>query len=93
MKHVLTLVLTAALLAGCASERVIDGHTYEPYGLINEETKSPNVQYRMSKGNVLWSIFMFETLIIPAWLIGFELYEPVDMKAPSVVVQSDGGTR
>lgn len=90
MKQILTLLLTAALLAGCASEKVIDGHTYEPYGLFNEETKAANVQYRISKGNVLWSIAGFETLIIPVWLIGFELYEPVDSK-PQPAHAADGG--
>jgi hypothetical protein len=91
MKQILTLLLTAALLAGCASEKVIDGHTYEPYGLLNDETKAPNVQYRINKGNVIWSIVLSETIIVPVWLIGFELYEPVDAKPQPARTQVDGG--
>ncbi len=54
---------------------------YPTYGLFNESTdKSRNVCYKISIGNVVWSILLFETVIAPIYFIGFSLYNPVRMK-------------
>lgn len=80
------LLLTAALavsiaLASCADSRVIDGKRYEPYGIANkEEHKDPDIVYRMDAWSVVFSVVFVETLIVPVYIIGWKLWEPVKAK-------------
>lgn len=83
MKRINSVVVAAvlaatALVSGCASDKVIDGVQYEPYGLLNkDEVRKPCVQYKLSKGNVVWSVLLVESVAVPVWLLGFAAYEPV----------------
>lgn len=53
----------------------------EPYGLFDkDEYQMDTVYYRVSKGNVVLSIIFSETIIVPVWLIGFDLYYPDRLK-------------
>ena len=67
-------------LTGCASEKVIQGKTYQPYGLIDTDKRDPNVSYRTSVGAIVLSILFFETALVPIVALGFFLYEPVELK-------------
>lgn len=73
MKTVAVLLL-ALFLTGCAQSKRLDGVLFEPVGLAEE--KHPCVAYEVSIGNVIWSVFLFQTIIVPVWLIGWDLYEP-----------------
>jgi len=54
---------------------------FRPFGLFNkDEMKNPQVQYRISTGNVVWSVIFCETIIVPVYLVGWYLYEPVGPK-------------
>lgn len=74
------IVTSLAILTGCAEPRKLngDGVEYPTYGMLNEASnRSDSVCYRMSVGNVILSVIFSETVVIPVYLIGFSLYEPV----------------
>ena len=54
---------------------------YPTYGLFNENTaKSDKVCYEISIGNVVWSIILIETIVMPVYFIGWSLFNPVAVK-------------
>ncbi len=79
MKTWISILLVCSLLAiGCSSDKVINGRTYEPIGLLDDKDKC--IRYRVVAGNIFWSIIFSETIIVPIYLIGTSIYEPVDIK-------------
>jgi len=48
--------------------------------LANIDEMNPKVYYRVSAGNIVWSILCSETLLVPVILTGWYLWEPVDLK-------------
>lgn len=87
MKNLLIILMTVLILTSCAESQtfIIDGEEtiVEPYGWANKQVhKNDSVVYEVSVGNVVWSILGFETIVIPVWLSGWELYEPVRLKTP-----------
>lgn len=87
MKRTIALITAAALLlTGCGSPKILNvegGKTreYPTYGLFNQNTsKSENVCYELSVGNVVWSIILVETIIFPVYFIGFSIFNPVRAK-------------
>lgn len=85
----LGLLLSIAMFTACADSKEFTdsaGQTFtaEPYGWANADAqKIDTVVYQVSVGNVVWSVIGIETIIIPIWLTGWELYEPVRLKTPS----------
>jgi len=80
---VLLLVMTTLSLsiAGCGDQMTIKGVTYPTYGVLNEdENKNPNVVYRVSMSNVIVGIIFSETIIVPVYIIGWDLFEPIGLK-------------
>lgn len=85
MKRTVTMLLVCALfsfsLAGCGSNRTINGVTYGTYGLFNvNEKKNPDIQYELIVGNLIWGIVLVETIVAPIYFFGFSLFEPVGPK-------------
>ena len=83
MKKVMVLILVVSLLviSSCASRKNIEGKTYDTYGLFNEKARrNPNIEYEVSVWSVIWSIVMVETIVVPVYCIGFDLYQPVCSK-------------
>jgi hypothetical protein len=75
------LLLGLALLSGCADSHTINGKEYKPYGVVNEQTvKSDDVTYEISMGSVFVAIAFSETVIMPVYVVGWDLYEPVAAK-------------
>jgi hypothetical protein len=75
------LVVMSFVLSACGQPLTTSTKTYPTYGLLNEGgSKSKDVCYEMSVGNVVWSIILVETIIAPIYFIGFSLYNPVRMK-------------
>lgn len=90
------LLLISMIFIGCADEKTfylndpiktaMSGDTIraihaEPYGWANYEArKDKNVVYEVCLGNVIWSVIGIETIFIPVWLSGWQLYEPVELK-------------
>lgn len=75
------LIVLSLALSGCGQPLTMGTKTYPTYGLFNESTdKSKDVCYKISVGNVIWSIILVETIIAPIYFVGFSLYNPVRMK-------------
>lgn len=82
MKKLISLFLVLMILSSCADDKVLcingEQKVVEPYGWGNiHEKKVEGVVYDLSVGNVVWSVILCETIIVPIWLTGWELYEPV----------------
>ena len=84
------LLLSIILLSSCADSKTFkraDGTKFvaEPYGWANyQSNKIDGVIYEACVGNIIWDILTIETIIIPVWLTGWELYEPVDYVEPNI---------
>ena len=53
----------------------------ESYGLFNEDVyKNKNVVYEVSAESVIFSIIFSETIIVPVYFVGYDLYQPVKVK-------------
>ena len=86
---ILIISLVMASFFGCAHKKEFSyfsesgekiTEVVKPYGFINKETMDPNIEYELSVGNVVWSIILCETIIVPVILLGLYLYEPVEEK-------------
>jgi hypothetical protein len=60
--------------------KVRECHTYIPYGLANKEEENPKIHYEINTGTVIWSVLLSETIVVPVLLLGWYLYEPVDVR-------------
>lgn len=68
----------ATLLSGCNNEKTIDGVTYPTYGLFNTEAnKNSDIVYEVSPGSVIVAVIFIETGIVPIYIIGWDLFQPV----------------
>jgi predicted small secreted protein len=84
-KAIAVLVAASFLLTACAYPRTICGVTYDTYGAIDAvEKHNPKIEYRISVGNIIWSVIFLETIIVPIWLMGFNLYYPVGPKSSAI---------
>jgi hypothetical protein len=83
MKKIVTLLLMSViLLTSCADKKTIDGVTYRPYGLLNEETcKNDSIQYRVSGWAFASGVVFCELLVPPIYVFGYNLWEPVGKKS------------
>lgn len=82
MKNFLKSVLIAATVAGMAvglsgcGNGQVQGVEYKSYGFVNEESvKNPNVHYEISASSVIWGIILSETIVIPLYIVGWDLYK------------------
>ena len=72
------LIGAAALLAGCDNNKNIEGKNYPVFGIANQEAqRDPNVIYEISAGSVIWGIILCETIVVPVYIIGWDLWQPV----------------
>ncbi len=82
-KLIIILFFSIVLFASCAKSKTFQISEYEylkaePYGWVNmDANKIDGVVYQVNAGNVIWSIIAIETVIIPVWLTGWKLFEPV----------------
>lgn len=75
------LAVIGMILTGCGQPRILGGKYYPTYGVLNESSsRSKHVCYEVSFGNVIWSFILIETVVFPAYFIGFSLFNPVRMK-------------
>ena len=73
------------ILTSCADSKVLiinnQKTLVKPYGWANKNSRyNDKVVYEPVVGNVVWSILGIETIIVPVWLTGWQLFEPVSVK-------------
>lgn len=80
-KILMVLLISTILISSCADKKTIDGVTYRPYGIINEETcKNDSIQYQVSGWAVASGIIFCEMIVPPIYVFGYNLWEPVGKK-------------
>ena len=72
------------MLAGCTPATICGSH-YETYGVLTQERAIPKIKYEISPAGVILSIIFFESVIIPVYIIGFDIMDPVG------IYTKDGG--
>lgn len=88
-KLIVLLGLVMVLFASCAESKVLTVNvkdiptqaTFEPIGWANLDEKNPDITYKVSVGNVVWSVLFCETIIVPVILTGWYLFEPDYVKS------------
>jgi hypothetical protein len=87
MKKLVALALIASIaLAGCGDPRNLptgpkgEQKFYPTVGLFTPSQKSDKVCYEVSVGNVVWSIILIETVVMPVYFIGWSIFNPVSVK-------------
>lgn len=85
LKSLFVVLCSIVLLSSCADSKdfIIDGEnvTVEPYGWFNSDSrKNDSIIYEINTGNVVLSVILCETIIVPALLTGDQIYEPVKKK-------------
>ena len=90
-KLVASLVVASLLLTGCGQPETINGKEYPTYGLFNSSTsKSEKICYEVSIGNVVWSVLLIETVVMPLYFIGWSLFNPIKAKPENGSCGIDG---
>jgi len=81
-KLIVVVLCMALLITACGqSIKASDGQVYECYGLLDKDKiKKDNMVYDVVIENVVLSVIFCETVFIPIWLIGFQLYCPANQK-------------
>ena len=83
---VLLLIAIVMLLivfqpVSCAEDTEIQGKMYQSYGIINEnEAKNDSIEYKASVGNMIVGFLLVETVVVPIYVFGYDLFEPVGKK-------------
>lgn len=97
MKQISIILVISLLLMSCADDKVFQVKdncnrevtlNVEPYGIFNTEDKISGIEYQTSVGNVIWSIILIETIIVPVVLIGWYLKEPVGIDNGEVIIDN-----
>lgn len=85
MKKMLAIFIVACFLftmVGCGNNKTIEGIEYGTYGLLNaDDKKNPNIEYRVIWGNIIVAAILVETIVVPIYVFGFDLFEPVGKKS------------
>jgi hypothetical protein len=80
MKKVL-LIIMITMLASCGNAMKIDKKLCDTYGMFDkEEKKCEGVEYRLIKRNAIPAIILSGSILVPVYIIGFDLYEPIGKK-------------
>ena len=91
MKTLLVFCLLSLMLfTSCASDKVIEvnGQRVEApaYGLVNRSSKEvPGIRYEISFGSVAVCFLFSPSVLIPLYVIGWDLYEAVGVQQPIIV--------
>lgn len=76
------LLAFTLLLAGCSDTLVTEHGVYPPYGLVNKtEIRNECVLYHVSGLSIVAIIVFSESILIPGYIVGWDLYEPLSVNA------------
>lgn len=86
-KIIASLLIASIVLMGCGHPGDFQSPStgkmkeYPTYGFFNaDSSKSAEMCYEVSVGNVVWSIILVETIIMPVYFIGFSIFNPIGPK-------------
>lgn len=83
MRLPIALAVAAGLLvSGCTQPlETKEGKKYDSYGLVNKSRfKSQHVCYHVPAGSIILGIIFVETIIVPVYIVGWDLYNPDRVK-------------
>lgn len=85
MKNILFLLLVLFTVTSCCDpkELELNGRVREfnYYGLADkEEIRNDSIKYEISNGSVFFAVLTCETLALPVYILGWNLYELVSVK-------------
>lgn len=81
IKQVFCMILIACMLTACGAPIDYAGKYYPTVGIVNQaDQRSEKMCYEVSVGNVIWSIILIETIVMPIYFIGWSLWNPVGPK-------------
>ncbi len=82
MKNLIVSLLMLSLVSfGC-----VQNTSYgECEGLATEDAKKPNLVYRLDAWNIIMAIIFSETLVIPVYVVGWDLWCPSGFKTADAV--------
>lgn len=87
MKQMSRIVAMCLMLSACGKTKTIDGVTYDVFGIANQHDKqNPGIDYEVSISSVVVAVIFVETIIVPIYILLFDLWEPVG-KAPTIIGQ------
>jgi len=73
-------LLLSIFLFACSESKMYDinGKTVlvQPYGVMSSEDKKNGIIYEVSPGNILVAIIFAPTVVVPLYIVGWDLYEP-----------------
>ena len=84
---IILIVCMVSVFAGCGNDMVMKNdrgqitQRYEQIGIFELSEMNSNIEYQVVWGNVVWSILLCQTIVVPVVLIGWYLYEPIGVKA------------
>ena len=72
------LLASLALLTTACGGAKLDGVWYDSFGLANDTTRrEPGVVYEISASSVVWAVLLIETVAVPVYIVGWDLYTPI----------------
>ena len=81
VKLITSLFIMVMIIVSCGQPKRINGKTYDTYGLFSEDVaKNDSIQYSICGESVVCGIIFVETIIVPIYCFGFDLYEPEMLK-------------
>lgn len=70
----------ATTMVACGAPKTINGKYYETCGLLEPECKDPGIRYEVSVGNMVWSVLLLGTVVVPIYFMGFSIFNPIAAK-------------
>jgi len=78
-KTIVFLVLIS--LIGCASPIYVEDEVVGPYGMyhlfFDKDKINEDMVYKLSIGNMILSVVLVETIVVPFVLVGWYLWQPI----------------
>lgn len=87
-KIILAALVVISLFASCSNEKTFkkeDGSTItaKPYGWASKENRIEGVNYELNTPDIVISVFFAPSIIAPALLTAYDVWEPVSYTEPS----------
>lgn len=85
-KFFIATIAACVLLSSCAdnykyTDNNGENRTAEPYGWADyKKCHADSIEYELCVPNIIVSAIFVETVIVPVWLTGWQMFEPVGIE-------------